>query len=309
MPLSADTLLDRLYLKSQITRWRLLAIVSVVLAVFVIAESRTEGASPIEREYIARLTIEGVMLDDVERDKLLENLRDNGKVKAVLVRLDTPGGSAVAGEETFRRLREIAEKKPVVAVMRDVAASAGYMTALSADRIFAREGTLTGSIGVIIQSAEFTELAEKIGVTPITVKTGPLKDALSPYTPVSEEAKDAMQLVVNDFFQSFINMVTERRKLPREEVLKLADGRVFTGNQALKFKLIDQLGGEQDAVNWLIKEKKLSDSIQVKDVEVKDNQPAWLEKIAGTYMQKILPGASGTLDGLVAIWHPNLQLQ
>lgn len=309
MPLSADTLLDRLYLKTQITRWRLIAIIAVVMTLVVVLNRHTSG-SPIETDHIARVTLEGVISDDIKRDELFQDLRDNPRVKAVLVRLDTPGGSAVAGVEVFNQLREIAQVKPVVAVMRDLSASAGYLIAIGADRIFAREATLTGSIGVIIEAAEFTELAEKIGVTPITIKTGPLKDALSPTSKASPEAIRAMQDVVDDFFQTFVSMVAERRKLPREEVLKLADGRVFTGNQALRHKMIDAIGSEDDAVAWLEAERKLPKNLEIREAEPeKDELPGWVDRLAGTVMQKIMPTASGKLDGLVAIWHPAVQLQ
>ena len=313
MPLSADTLLDRLHLKRQITRWRLATLAVIVLSMVAIIESDTgqsSGASPMERAYIARYTLEGMVLDDPERDALLAGIRDNPKIKALVVRMDTPGGSAVAGQEIYLQLREIAAKKPVVVVMRDLSASAGYLAAIGADRIFAREATLTGSIGVIIEAAELTELADKIGVTPITIKTGPMKDALSPTAKITPEARQVMQGVVDDFFHVFVDTIAERRALPRDEVLKMADGRVFTGRQALKNKLIDALGNEQDAVAWLESEKKLDKSLPIKELKVKKEPfPEFLQHFADSAMQKILPGASSKLDGLVAIWHPALQLQ
>lgn len=309
MALNADTLLDRLYLKSQITRWRLLAVIAVVLALVAVFD-RGGASRSIERDYIARLTFEGVVYDDLERDELINDLRDNPKVKAVLVRLDTPGGSAVAGVEVYRQLRALsASGKPVVAVMRDMSASAGYLIAIGADRIFAREATLTGSIGVILQAMEFSELAQKVGVTAITIKTGPMKDALSPYKKADPEALQVMQDVVNDFYRTFVNMVAERRGIPREETLKLADGRVFTGQQALAHKLVDAIGSEDDAVAWLEKNKRLAVGLPIKDVQVKPNELPLLARLTDSIAQKILPSRAPGLDGLVAIWHPNLQLQ
>lgn len=308
MPLSADTLLDRLHLKAQIMRWRLATIFVLVMAAVALFE-RGGGHSPIDRPYIARVSVDGVILDDIKRDTMMNEIRDNNNIKAVIVRLDTPGGSAVAGMELFRELRAIAEKKPVVAVMRDVSASAGYLTAIGSDRIFAREGTLTGSIGVIIESAEFTGLAEKLGITPITIKTGPLKDALAPTAKATPEALAAMQAVVDDFFQVFIDTVAERRKLPRTDVVKLADGRVFTGRQAVKNGLVDAIGSEDDAVSWLEKTRKVPEKLEIRDIKPKKDDLPLLEKFTGTLFQKFSPGGAGGLDGLVSIWHPALQIQ
>ncbi|MBV8938751.1 MAG: signal peptide peptidase SppA [Alphaproteobacteria bacterium] len=308
MSFSADALLDRQYLKRALTRWRVIAVLAAVIALVALAERHDfTGHAPIGIDYIARLTITGVVEDDKERDKLLTDLRDNPNVKAVLLRLDTPGGSAVAGEEIFTRLRLLAQKKPVVAVMRDLSASAGYLAALGADRIFAREGTLTGSIGVIIEGAEFSELEHKLGVTPLVVKTGPLKDAFSPFTKATPEATQAMQSVVNDFFRYFVTTVAARRNLPEAQVLQLADGRVFTGRQALNSKLIDAIGGEDEALAWLESDRKLPHGLHVRDAEVKhDKLPAWLDHVTGTVMQKFFPQSAAGLDGLVAIWHPSL---
>ncbi|NBX03468.1 MAG: S49 family peptidase [Alphaproteobacteria bacterium] len=174
MALNADTLLDRIYLKSQLARWRVLAVVFAALALIAVVE-RTSINSPIEKDFVARITFDGIIGDDQEIYNLIDEVAENPKAKAVVLWLDTPGGSAVGGEEVFLRLRALAAKKPVVAVMRSVAASAGYMIALGADHIVAREGTITGSIGVIIEAAEITELAKKIGIEPMIIKSAPLK--------------------------------------------------------------------------------------------------------------------------------------
>lgn len=311
MALSADTLLERSRLKQQVTRWRILALVAFVAVVAVLFDQfGGSGTGTIERDHIARFTLEGVILDDLAREEQLAELRSNPRVKAVLVRLDTPGGSAVAGMELYRRLREIADSgKPVVAVMRDVAASAGYLAALGADRIYANEGTLTGSIGVIIQTAEFSELAEKIGVRPVTIKTGKMKDALSPYRPVEPEARDMLQGVIDDFFAVFVATVAERRELSEDKVRLLADGRIFSGVQAERLHLIDAIGNEQDALAWLESEKKITKGLPLKDVHDPMEDLPFIQQFMGGVMQKFSPFASGTLDGLVAIWHPSLQIQ
>lgn len=304
MAINADTLLDRLYLKSQVSKWRLLAIIFAVLALLIIVEKES-AHSPIEKAYIARLTLEGIIEDDQAVYDLLDEIADNHKVKAVIVWLNTPGGSAVGGEETYVRLRQIAARKPVVAVMRSVSASAGYMVALGADYIVAREGTITGSIGAVIETAELTELAQKLGIKPIVVKSSPLKAAPNPLEKATEESTQVLQDVIDDFHNRFVDVVAERRKMPRGRVLMLADGRIYSGKRALENKLIDAIGGEDEAVTWLVTERKVSKELQIKDMapeEEKDLLMRLTESMAGYFWQN----SRITLDGLRAIWHPQL---
>ena len=306
MAINADTLLDRLYLKSQIAKWRILALVFAVAALIVAGE-RFGHHSPIEKDFVARLTLDGIVTDDQKLYTLIDDLGENSKAKAVIVWLDTPGGGAVAGEETYLRLRELAKKKPVVAVMRSLAASAGYMIALGADRIYAREGTITGSIGVIIESAEVTELAEKLGIKPIIIKSSPLKGSPSPFEKATPEANRAIQDVINDFYGRFIDIVAERRQLPREKVVLLADGRVYSGKSAFQNKLIDAIGGEDDAMKWLVENKKIKQGIDIKDVSEETNSD-WFgdltQSMAKSIGTKFFEKSSLGLDGLSAIWHP-----
>jgi len=237
MAINADTLLDRLYLKTQITRWRLLAIAFGVIALL-IATDRFSAHSPIEKEFIARVPVEGFIGDDQKFYDLLADVEENQKAKAVIIWIDSPGGSAVGGEEIFLRLRQMAEVKPVVAVMRSMSTSAGYMVALGADHIVAREGTITGSIGVLVETAEISELVKKIGITPISIKSAPLKGSPSLFEKATPESEQVLRNVIMDFYGRFVDMVAERRKLPREEVVRIADGRVYSGKQAFEYKLI-----------------------------------------------------------------------
>jgi protease-4 len=302
MTINADTLLERLYLKSQITKWRIIAVVCAVLAIVVFVE-RFNPHSAIEKDFVARITFDGIIGDDQKLYEMITDVADNSKAKAVILWLDTPGGSAVGGEEIFLRLRALAEKKPVVAVMRSISASAGYMIALGSDHIIAREGTITGSIGVLIESAEITELAEKLGIKPIIIKSTPLKGSPSPFEKVTPESQRAIQDIINDFYNRFVDMVAERRNLPREKVVTLADGRVYSGRSALQNKLIDQIGGEDEAMKWLIEQKSIRQGLSIKDVEI-DKENSLFEQLsqstAGFFLQK----SRVALDGLVAIWHP-----
>ena len=308
MSLNADTLLDRIYLKAQARKWRILGITAIVIAV-IASLPQVKGIvniGPIHTDYIARIKIDEVILDDQETYKLFTTARDNDNVKAVVLWLDTPGGSAIGGEELYLTIRELAAKKPVVAVMRGMATSAGYMAAIGADHIIAREGTITGSIGVIIQSAEFSNLAEKLGITPVTIRSAPLKGTPSMFEKMSPEAEVAVQDVVDDFYGYFVDLVAERRKLPRDQTVKLADGRVYSGKQALDLKLIDQIGGEKEALNWLTKTKKIEASLPVHDIEKKKKTDELLEYLGGSSSKNVLYNLLVKLDGLVLIWHPNI---
>ena len=302
MSINADTLLDRLYLKSQITKWRVLAIIFGVLAI-IVCIGKFSLYSPIEQDFVARISIDGIINDDQKFYKLIKDVEDNDKAKAVILWLDTPGGSAVGGEETYLKLRQLATKKPIVAVMRSLAASAGYMSAMGADYVIAREGTITGSIGVLIETGEITELAKKVGIEPIIIKSAPLKGSPSPFEKSTPEAEKTLHDVIMDFYDRFVNIVAERRHLPRDKVVQLADGRVYSGKRALEDKLIDAIGGEDEAMDWLVENKHIHKGLDIKDVKEEQDDSLFgqfTQEMAGKFFQRSSIG----LDGLVSVWHP-----
>jgi protease-4 len=301
MSVNADTLIDRSYLKGQITRWRTVAIVVIVLSVILLTSN---FASPIATDYIARVKIEGIITDDIRRDELFEDLEEDDNAKAVILWVDSPGGTVVGGEQLYLNVKRLAEKKPVVVVMRSLATSAGYMSTLGASKIYARRGTVTGSIGVIMQAAEVTELADRIGIQPIVIKSGPNKAAPNPFEKMTPENRAVMEVVVADFYNTFVDMVAESRKLDRNLVLQLADGRVYTGPQALEFGLIDALGGEEDAIKWLQDEYKLAEKMKIKDREPEPEKPTTLGALFGEMAKSVAIFPQIQLDGLVSIWQP-----
>lgn len=304
MSLNADTLLDRTRLKQQLSKWRIVAIIAL-LAAALISFEKFSPYSPIKSDYIARITISGIITDDPKLTKLIENTRKDSHVKAVIVWLDTPGGSAVGGQQVFLDLLKLSKTKPVVAVMRTMAASAGYMSALGADHIIAREGSITGSIGVILESFEATELAQKIGIKPIIIKSGPYKASPNPLEKYTSEQNLVVQGVITDFFNWFVDIVSERRKLSHDIVEKLADGRIYTGRQALKVGLIDEIGGEDEAIQWLEKNKKIAKRFDVKDVKIENDEPTLFEQLTQIANGKFATNMLQRLDGLNAIWQPN----
>ncbi len=303
MSLDADRIIDRRRLKRHLIFWRIATVVSLIVVGVVALERMGKLRQEV---HVARLSVEGIILDDPWRDKALEQVRDNDKAKALIVRIDSPGGTVVGGEALFHGLRAMAAKKPVVAVMSGTATSAGYMAALGAEYIVAREATITGSIGVIMQTADMTQLLEKLGIKPESIKSGELKAQPNPLEPFTPAAREAVKVVVLDLFEMFVDMVAKRREIPREQVLKLADGRVFTGRQAEKNGLVDTIGGERKAREWLRDSFDISTKLPVKDVEIQRDDEPWRDILTGM-VGKTLFSERLRLDGLISLWHPELR--
>jgi protease-4 len=301
MSLEADAVAHRRRLKRALSWWRAGAI---LLAAVLIVVLLNRGGDLPGRSYVARLDVSGIITENIERDRLLEHLADDGKVKALIVAIDSPGGTVVGGEQLFRRLRAVAAKKPVVAVMGTLATSAGYMIALGADHLVANEGTITGSIGVILQSTDLTGLLAKLGISTEAIKSAPLKAVPSPFEPLTPAAREATRAVVLDLYDMFVSMVAERRGLAREEALKLADGRVYTGRQALKLKLVDALGGEDAARAWLKDQRGIDAALPIREISPERKLSLW-SAARSLVTGKTVLSERLTLDGVVSLWHPD----
>jgi len=301
-----DLLIDRKRLKTKLANWRALAIIAIFGSLAFFAGSANKHSLNVaERDYIAQITIEGVMEDDVKRDAMIKEVLEDPHAKAVLVRLDSPGGTTVGGEEIYLQFRALAAKKPVVGVMRTVCASACYMASLGTDYVLAREGTLTGSIGVLLQSFEVSRLIDKIGITPVTIKSGLYKDVPDVAQPFTEEQRKIVSEVVMDAYDHFVRLIVERRKMPDAEVRKLADGRVYTGNQALNLKLIDGIGGNDDAITWLALNKNINPKLELREITPDPEFDTIWQKFGQYTGIKIFNRSPIGLDGLVSIWHPS----
>jgi protease-4 len=308
MPIDPDFLVDRRRLRRQITVWRTLAVIALVGVVAAgIGRAQLFG-----ERHVARLSVSGIITDDPDRTRTIVAAAKDDDIKAVIVRIDSPGGTVVGGETLYRELRELAQKKPVVAVLGELAASGGYMTALAADQIYAREGTITGSIGVIMQTMDVTGLLEKIGVRTEALKSGPLKAVPSPLEPLTDRGREVTRQLVDDMYGMFVDMVAERRKLDRAKALELADGRVYTGRQAKALGLIDAIGGENEALGWLADAKGISRSLPVRELRIQredDDWAAWMGESLARLTGKTYLSERLKLDGLVAVWHPDLRAQ
>ncbi|MEJ0010058.1 MAG: signal peptide peptidase SppA [Alphaproteobacteria bacterium] len=302
-----DLLIDRKRLKAHLSAWRLVALVAIFGSVALLSFRAHHGGGALGGDYIAQVDIDGIMGDSDDRDKLLKQVRDDGHAKALLVRMDSPGGTAVAGEVLELQLRQVAAKKPVVIVMRTLCASACYMAALGGDEIFARDGTLTGSIGVLLQSVEISRLADKLGITPITIKSGKYKDVPSLTDPLTPDERAVVATVVMDAYDRFVGLIVDRRKLPEATVRRLADGRVYTGHQAVGLHLIDAIGGDDEALAWLAKNRKINAKLELKEVKPPKKKSSLLDIVGEWTGGKIFGDATTGLDGLVSIWHPLAQ--
>ena len=300
MSLEADYVVDRRRLKRRLLFWRLLAL--VILGVAAIT-ALTDIEEITDGNHIARLSVSGIIVDDIDRERILRELKEDEGVHALIVRIDSPGGTVVGGESLYHQLKDIGDKKPVVAVMGSMATSAGYMTALGTDHLIAREGSLTGSIGVLLQTADMTGLLEKIGVKPETIKSGPLKAQPNPMEPFSPEAREATKEVVMDMYAMFIGMVARNRNMANEQVKDLADGRVFTGRQALANGLIDAIGSEAEAIDWLENSRKIKGDLPILDVVIERPGQKWRQFFNGM-IGKTLFSERLRLDGLISLWQP-----
>lgn len=199
-------------------------------------------------EGVGLVEVKGLIVDSEETVRQLEELKKNDGVKAVVLRVDSPGGVVGPSQEIYAEVKKVAAKKKVVVSMGSLAASGGYYISVPATMIMANPGTITGSIGVLIKLSNVEGLLGKVGVKAFTLKTGKFKDAGSPLRAMTDQEKEMLQSVIDNTHNQFVKAVAEGRKLPVEEVEKLADGRIFTGEQALALKLIDKTGTLQDAI-------------------------------------------------------------
>ncbi|WP_334176827.1 signal peptide peptidase SppA [Pseudoxanthobacter sp.] len=317
---AADAIVERRRLRRALTRWRVAAIAVAALAVAGAAVSATGLA---RRDQIARIAVSGVIAEDRDRLELLSDMADDPTVKAVIVAIDSPGGTTAGGEALYDGLRRLAAKKPVVATIGTLGASAGYMVAIAADHVVARRTSITGSIGVLFQYGDAARLLETLGVNVDAVKSSPLKAAPMPWAPASPEARAMLQSVVDDTYVWFTGLVAERRQLSPEAARAAANGRIMTGHQALELKLVDALGGEEEAIGWLEKSRGIAPHLPVRSWEVR--KPSTLTRLfsaagegAGTAMAEALGArlglsgsptaqmpagaAGGRVDGLPSVW-------
>ena len=303
MSLEVDLLLDRRRLKRRLVFWRLLTITALVVAgIAVLSQTGISFGGA----HIARLNVTGIIAEDRKLIRALDSVAKDPDARALIVAINSPGGTVSGGESLYRAIGRVAERKPVVAVMGGLAASAGYMVALPAERIFARESTLTGSIGVLLETGEVSTLLTRLGVTTEAITSGALKDQPSVTRPLTPKGREVLQGLVMDMYDQFVGMVATSRRMTPEQVRELADGRAYTGRQALKLNLIDAIGGEAEARAWLAKEKDVPAALPVNDVSTAGLAERAIGGSLAGFVEgiwKTLISQSVRLDGGIAIWH------
>jgi len=299
----ADTIVDRRRLKRRLTFWRIVAVVAVIVGLVALVGDVEDQAFS---DYVARLDVDGVIFNDRAIEEVLAEAAEDDGAKALMIFINSPGGTVVGGEALYRAIRGVAAKKPVVAVMGDTATSAAYMAAIGADHIVAHAGSVTGSIGVIMQTADITGLLEKLGIKPETVKSGALKAQPNPMEPFDAAARRATAAVINDLHEMFVDMVRERRDLTSERAKELADGRIFSGRQALSIGLIDAIGGETEGRAWLADSHGIDATLQLRNIHEPVEEEIWRRMISGM-LGKALFSERLKLDGVISLWHPGVQ--
>jgi protease-4 len=306
MSLETDLLLDRRRLKRRLLLWRVVAVLAVLgCALLAIGHIRMSDLGG----HVARLNISGIITNDRRLTEAVRAAGTDRAVKAMIVRIDSPGGSVAGGESLHAAIAEVAASKPVVVVMDGTAASAGYMIAVPAARIFARGSTITGSIGVILETGEASGLLGKLGLTAEAITSGPLKDQPSFTRPLTPQGRDVLHGLVMDMYDQFVTMVAQGRHMTADQVRALADGRAYSGRQALALGLVDAIGGEPEARQWLAEAKGVPASLPVRDIAT----GGWAERaflgdpggVFGLLMKSVL-NQGLRLDGALALWQPSL---
>jgi protease-4 len=319
MSLDADAIVDRRRLRRKLTFWRVATVIVAILAIGGTAALLTRGGRFSPSGYVARVKIDGLIRNNTARTEALARL-EKSRARAVIVHVDSPGGTTAGSEQLYDSLRSLQAKKPMVVVVDGLAASGAYIAAISSEHIIASDTSLVGSIGVLFQYPNFTEVLKTIGVKVEEIKSSPLKAAPNGFEPTTPEARAAIEAIVLDSYAWFKNLVQTRRRMNDAELTQVADGRVFTGRQGLKLKLVDALGNEKTAREWLEAEKKVSADLPVRDVDLSPSfsefsflhLAAWgfdamglsavsrqIEEWGGAAAMQRL-----NLDGLLALWHP-----
>lgn len=317
MSLETETILDRRRVRRQLSFWRVLAVVALTLAAGAFFMSGDGGV--LDRRQIARVSLSGMITESRELLRLLDRIGEANHVAGVILYVNSPGGTTTGGEAIYEALRRLSEKKPVVAQFGTVAASAAYIAGLGTDHIVARGNSITGSVGVIMQWPEVSGLLDKIGVKMNEIKSGPLKANPSPFQPMDESGRALAENMIAESHQWFLNLVSARRRVTTSAIPGLEQGRVFSGREALQFSLIDEIGGEPEAIRWL-EGRGVERGLNVVEWE-ESTRVGWPLRGAFAELVRFIGGQAGAelmallsrertfgtfgLDGLLSVWQPS----
>lgn len=313
-----EAVLDRRRLRRSASLWRGVAITVGALMFGALAIGFSDRLGLTSSKHIARVTIEGMITEDRAQLGMLKRIEEAKDVAGVILVVNSPGGTTTGGEALYEQLRRIAKTKPVVAQFGTVAASAGYIVGLGTDHIVARGNTITGSIGVIMQWPEVSAALDKLGIKVNEVKSGPLKATPSPFQPMDDAARQITQTMIMESQSWFLDLVKTRRGVVTAAIPGLEEGRVFSGREAVKFRLADEIGGEAEAVRWLEDERKVDKKLRIVDWRPRRSTSFSLTGLAEAAEGGVASAVRGAvralldetglsslrLDGLVSVWHP-----
>lgn len=317
MSAPTDYLVDRRRMRRKLGWWRAAALGAAGVAALALTAKFSGADSPDKlTPHVARLSLQGMITGDKDTIDLIKKIGESNQAKALLLTIDSPGGTTTGAEKLYEELRRVSEKKPVVAVVGTLAASGAYIAALAADTIVARGNSLVGSIGVLFQYPNFYKMLDTLGVKVEAVKSSPLKAAPSGLEPTSEAARGAIASLVGDSYVWFKNLVKERRHLDDAELATVADGRVFTARQGMPLKLVDMIGGEREAIEWLETNRNIAGKLPVRDWKKQTSmerlgllegaatvsRAIGLDVFAAALEHAARAERSSGLDGLLAIW-------
>lgn len=301
MALDTDLLIERRRLKRRLSLWRALAVVAAIAAIAIGVRIVVPDGTLPGQAHVARLNVRGFIGDDRRVLEAIDRAARDASVRALVLAIDSPGGSMAGGEALYQAIRRFAETKPVVAVMGGTGASAAYMIAMPTHRVLARDSTLTGSIGVLMQSFDFSELATRLGVRPEVLASGPLKNQPGLFNPLSEEGRALLRHIIADLHGQFVAIVAQGRRMEEARVRELADGRIYTGREAVGLGLIDAIGGEREARAWLAAERQVAETLPIRDLSTRSATERLLQQAVGSVINSLVSEWLG-VDGPRAVW-------
>ena len=250
-------------------------------------------------DYIAELSLNEIILNNNDLLNHLEEIENDQKLKAILLIVNSPGGTVVGSQKLYQKLKNIGKKIPIAVSMQEIAASGGYMVSLAGEKIFCHMGTITGSIGVILQTASIKQFLEKIGVEPIVIKSGNMKAVPNPLEKVDENNKKEIYKIVDDMYNQFLDLVIKSRNLNSASIEAISTGAIFTGSQAKKINLVDEIGDKSDALDWLKQKANLPKEIQIEKINKK--------KDIYDFLNFFNPEPLSKFNGFLALWTPSYE--
>ncbi len=317
--ITPDMIVQQRRLRRRLTLWRVLALLAIVAAIAILFGALT-GGDGVRGQHIARFSVGGLITSDQGTQDLLDEIAKDDDVVALILNIDSPGGTTAGSEALYLAIREVAARKPVVSTVSNTAASGAYIAAMGSDHIVARGNAIVGSVGVVFQWPDVTDLLDTLGVALPSVKSSPLKAEPDFTQPTPPEAIASLESMVADTQDWFTGLVRERRPIPEGRFDLVTSGRVFTGRQSLDLGLIDAIGGEETALAWLAT-RDIDIDLEIADRKAEDaiGDVPWLRALASDALRSAgfaavaealrgvgkAPGLL-SLDGLLAVWHPSL---